>query len=172
MIFFYFLEFYTKTFWEPSNSGWVFCFSPSLSLSLCLPMVLIFMTWIPCSSIKNSNCFFTYFQSFKEGNNIMGDSIFWLAVYLLSRVTPLFPAIFFFGSFSYSWDKFAPRLFSFCTSSCWRLPIWCEHPKVFFFATFCGSTHTKRNFCLLAEEFPFILLANLSVAEVIWCILE
>ena len=26
----------------------------------------------------------------------MGDSIFWLAVYLLSRVTPLFPAIFFF----------------------------------------------------------------------------
>ena len=137
MIFFSFLEFYTETFWERSNSGWVFCFSPSFSL--CLPMVLIFMTWIPCSAIKNSNWFFTYFQSFKEGNNIMGDSIFWLAVYLLSRVTPL-PLPF---SFSYSWDKFAPRLFSFCTSSCWRLPIWCEHPKVFF------------SFCYLLRAHPY-----------------
>ena len=30
---------------------------------------------------------------------------------------------------------------------------------------FAGHIHDKRNFCLLAEEFPFILLANLSAAE-------
>ena len=104
------------------------------SLSFSPPMVVVFMTWIPCSSFltpsSNKNCFtvfffFTSFQSFKERNNIMGDYIFWLAVYpflkeyFLSRVTLLFPAIFFF------------RLLSFCTSSCWRLPIWCVRQKNF-----------------------------------------
>ena len=46
---------------------------------------------------KNSNWFFTYFQSFKERNNITDDCIFWLAVYLVSkklfffsRVSPFF----------------------------------------------------------------------------------
>ena len=28
------------------------------------------------------------------------------------------------------------------------------------FATFCGPRPLKRSFCLLAEEFPFIFLAN------------
>ena len=32
---------------------------------------------------------------------------------------------------------------------------------------FAGHIHDKRNFCLLAEEFQFILFANLSAAEAI-----
>ena len=62
-------------------------------------------------------------------------------------------------SFSFSWDKFVPRLLSFYTSSFWRY-LWRERPKNFFFLFFEGHIHGKRNFCLLAEEFPFILLTN------------
>ena len=37
-----------------------------------------------------------------------------------------------------------------------------------FLSSFAG----QRNFCLLAEEFSFILLPNVSATEVIKCILE
>ena len=40
------------------------------------------------------------------------------------------------------------------------------------FATFCGHIYDKKNLSLLSEEFPFILLANLSATLAIWCILE
>ena len=39
-----------------------------------------FLSWILCSSLlssnKNSNCFYSYFQGFKERNNIIDDYIF------------------------------------------------------------------------------------------------
>ena len=50
-------------------------------------IAVVFMTWIPCSSFltpssnRNSTWFLTYFQSFKEGNNIIDDYIFLLAFY-------------------------------------------------------------------------------------------
>ena len=37
--------------------------------------------------------------------------------------------------------------------------------KKLFLLVFAGHILEKRNFCLLAEEFPFILLTNWSVAE-------
>ena len=50
--------------------------------------------------------------------------------------------------------------------------LWRERQKNKKLLLFAGHIHDKRNFCLLAEEFPFILLANLSAAEAILCILE
>ena len=81
----------------------------------------------------------------------MGDYISWLAVYpflksfFLSRVTPLFPAIFFFQAslILYVIDDY---LYDVCARKT--------------FATFCGPRPLKRSFCLLAEEFPFIFLAD------------
>ena len=39
-------------------------------------------------------------------------------------------------------------------------------PKIFW-PPFAGRIHNRTNFCLLAEEFPFISPANLSAAEVV-----
>ena len=78
----------------------------------------------PCSShfALEQHWLFSYFQSFKERNNIIDNYIFWLAVYLiiitffiikkksfLSRVTPFFHPFL----FSFSWDKFILGLLSF-----------------------------------------------------------
>ena len=40
--------------------------------------------------------------------------------------------------------------------------------KKLFLLLFAGHIYEKRNFCLLAEEFPFIFLTNWSVVEAMY----